>query len=31
MRPGKYKVTVTYRPRSAGSVANAARSFAVPG
>jgi hypothetical protein len=31
MHPGKYKVTVTYRPRSAGSVANAARSFAVPG
>ena len=30
MRPGKYKVAVTYRPKSAGSVTNAARSFAVP-
>jgi hypothetical protein len=30
MRPGKYKVAVTYRPKAAGSVTNAARSFAVP-
>jgi hypothetical protein len=29
MRPGRYKVSVTYRVKP-GSVAQAARSFAVP-
>ena len=30
MRPGRYKVAVTYRAKPAGSVTQAARSFAVP-
>ena len=30
MRPGRYRVSVTYRAKPAGSVTQAARSFAVP-
>jgi hypothetical protein len=30
MRPGRYRVLVTYRAKPAGSATQAARSFAVP-